>query len=343
MRYRKIILFLFVSILLWGMIAEVESVNTAVKDAVILCFEAVIPALFPFFVISTMMVNTGMISVLGKFFSPVSRVLFRTSGKGAVVFLIGILCGYPTGAKVVADGYSKGEFDKNEAERLLAFCNNSGPLFVIGTVGCAMLADRKAGIVLYVIHVISAILCGVSMGIFSKKKTVRFHEEIVAVNFSKSLSESVERAVVSILNVCGYVVFFACVTTILNKYIPNPVFLSLVEVTQGAKAIIGMNYPPDMTLVLLSGAIGFGGVCVAFQVKGVTASAGLSTKKYLLGKVFQMCVSMIVTKLYVRFFDTVSAFAPLSTTQRTFQAAYIVSFLFLLCGIFTVYRLTKKR
>ena len=329
--------------LLYGLIMKTESVTQSVIDGLMLCYTAVIPALFPFFVISGIMVNTGMIAALGNVFSPVAKILFRTSGKGAVVFLIGILCGYPTGAKVIADMYREKSLTKKEAERMLAFCNNSGPLFVIGTVGCLMLSDRKTGIVLYIIHVLSAVLCGVLLGVFSKEKTIQNEDEIIIVNFGEAVAKSVERAVLSILNVCGYVVFFACVTSLLNEYMHQPILLSLVEVTKGAKSITETKFSPEVILVLLSGAIGFGGVCVVLQVQSVAVSAGLSVKAYLLGKIFQMCISMTMTKVYLNLFGTVYAFAPVTQTRRIFQTVYVVIFLFLICGIFTMHRLTKRR
>ena len=139
----------------------------AAKSALVLCAQTVIPSLFPFFVISSFMVNTGFVSCAGKIAAPISRRLFKVSGSGAVVFVMGILCGYPTGAKMVSELYENKEISRNEAMRLLPFCNNSGPLFVIGAVGAGMLGSTRLGVTLYAVHVVSAVLTGIFFSFFS--------------------------------------------------------------------------------------------------------------------------------------------------------------------------------
>lgn len=332
----------FTTALLCGLIIKTEEVTQGVNEALLLCVSAVIPTLFPFFVISGIMVNTGMISVLGKFVAPVARYIFGISGKGAVAFLMGLLCGYPTGAKVIADMYKNGCFRKKEAESLLAFCNNSGPLFVIGAVGTKMLGSHLSGIILYAIHALSAIISAVAFGLFSKRKKEKEKEIFSAVNMGEALAKSVEQAVLSILNVCGYVVFFACITTLIKPYIRDCFLLSLIEVTAGAKGLVmcGLNHAKLM--VLLSGAVGFGGVCVLFQVMSAVSAVGLSVKKYLIGKTFQAVVAMTIAKIFVSFCDTIPVYASVTTAHQTSQLFSVVMFVFLICGIFTLRRLTKR-
>ncbi len=327
-------------LLILGLILKTETVTQGVSEALVLCVQSVIPALFPFFVISGIMVNTGIISLIGKWISPVARCIFGVSGKGAVAFLMGLLCGYPTGAKVIADMYKNGAVEKKEAESLLAFCNNSGPLFVIGAVGTKMLGNHTTGVVLYVIHAISATLCAVVFGLFSKRKKEKINDEIITIKFSEAVAKGVEQAVVSILNVCGYVVFFACITSLIKEYISDCFALSLIEVTQGAKEIILAGLPYTKTFVLLTGVIGFGGICVLFQVMSIATQAGLSVKKYFLGKILQGTFAMIIAKIFVLYSDAVPVFAPVETAHETFQITYFA--LFLLCGFFTLRRLTKK-
>lgn len=342
MKQTKTPVFIVILLFTAGLLIKTETITKAVGEGLGLCVSAVIPALFPFFVVSGLMINTGMVSLFGKFLSPISSKLFKTSGKGAVVFVIGLLCGYPTGAKVVAELYREGSIQKEEATRLLAFCNNSGPLFVIGTVGAVMLGNTLVGVTLYVIHAISAVICGLILGLFSKKENTFQKEEIIAETLGEAIAKSVERAVVSILNVCGYVVFFACVTSLIKPYISDCFLLSLIEVTAGAKGIVASGLPSQSILVLLSGAIGFGGLCVLFQVQGAVASAGLSVKTYFFGKALQMLVSMVLMKAYLVLNRDVAVFGNLSKLRENFNAPYVLLFAFLMCGIFTIRRLTKK-
>ncbi len=152
MKGKKILVSVILFTAVFFLIIATDTVTEAAKGALLLCATSVIPALFPFFVLTGLMVNCGIVTSVGKIFAPLADKVFKSSGTGAVVFVIGILCGYPTGAKVISELYLSGRLTKEESERLLAFCNNSGPLFVIGAVGSGMLGNKNLGIVIYCIH-----------------------------------------------------------------------------------------------------------------------------------------------------------------------------------------------
>ena len=342
MKGKKILITIFLFISIIALISKTELVNSSVKSALALCATSVIPALFPFFVLTGLMVSCGAVVILGKILRPLSDKLFKTSGIGAVVFVIGILCGYPTGAKVISELYQKGNLTKDEAERLLAFCNNSGPLFVIGAVGLGMLGNKNLGILLYCIHVISAIITGVFLSLFAKEQKEEIMLSTATQPFGEAFTTTLESAVKSILNVCGYVVFFSCVVAVAKQYIPGVFLNSLLEVTVGAKDVIASGLKTEQMLTLLSGTLGFGGACVYFQVKGAVAKANLSCVCYLFGKTLQMTLSMALMKIYLMINRNVTVFAPGSSTHTVFHISYVILFVFLISAIFTLRRLTKK-
>ena len=59
------------------------------------------------------------------------RPLFNVPGEGAFPLIMGIISGYPVGAKIVTNFRKNGTVTKEEGERLITFTNNSGPLFII--------------------------------------------------------------------------------------------------------------------------------------------------------------------------------------------------------------------
>lgn len=326
---------LFIFLMLAFLLVKTDIVMEAATGALKLCVTAVIPTLFPFFVVSGLLVNSGLVSVLGKLLSPISRMLFKTSGKGAVVFVMGILCGYPTGAKVIADLCNDGFMTRKDGERLLGFCNNSGPLFVIGAVGNGMLGNHNLGVILYIIHAVSAILTGIAFRSFAQENYIKEHNEIVASSIGETVAKSVETAVKSILNVCGYVLFFG----VLCSFFDNVFITSLLEVTTGAKELVASAYSPRLMLVLLSGVIGFGGICVVFQVQSAVNAAGLSVKPYIIGKTVQAIISMVLTFVYVNLSGVVCVFAPYNAPK---EVPNLMILLFLSGVFYTLLRLTKK-
>jgi len=335
-KVKKVTSFALLCVLFIFMIVKTKESTEWVLDALKLCINAVIPTLFPFFVLSGLLVNLGFVSLFGKILAPLSKVLFKTSGKGAVVFIIGIICGYPTGAKVIADMCKEKSIKKCEAERLLAFCNNSGPLFIIGAVGTTMLKNHSLGVTLYVIHLLSAIFVGIVMRAFAKGEKVTPLGDICTQSIGSTFAKSIESAVKSILNVCGYVVFFS----ILCAMVKNVFLISILEVTTGAKVLIAQGFGEKMTFVLLSAMLGFGGICVLLQVQSEAGKVGLSLKFYALGKSLQAVISATLSFIYVSIFDVTAAFAPVNAVTDT---SYIPLALFALSLSFTFCRLTKKR
>lgn len=339
LKIKRIIIYIFAagSLLLFIM-GSGQSMEAA-KSALATCAQTVIPSLFPFFVISSLMVGTGFVSCAGKLAAPFARRLFKVSGSGAVVFVMGILCGYPTGAKMVSELYENKMIERNEAMRLLPFCNNSGPLFVIGAVGTGMLGSTKLGLVLYAVHAVSAILTGVVFSLFSKKGKADLQETILAVNFGKAFSDAVCRAVQTMLNVCGFIVFFSVLRSffvpVIMKFLGSGAVgltaAGMTEVTLGAQDICASGLPIDITMILLSGIIGFGGICVLLQVCGVVSQAGLGMKTYAIGKLIQMIISMALTASLSSLWETQAAFSNMAGLPHRYLEVspfILVSFFF---------------
>lgn len=140
----------------------------ASKNGLILWATCIVPSLFPFFVAIELLNNTTIPNLFGKIFSKFMNPIFNVPGEGAYAFVMGVICGYPTGAKIIGDFYSNNFCTKSEAERMLAFTNNSGPLFVLGTVGVTFFGNTEIGFLLLITHLLSAVTVGITFGIISR-------------------------------------------------------------------------------------------------------------------------------------------------------------------------------
>ena len=189
--------------------APADAIESA-RYGLSLCAELIVPSLLPFFAASALLIRLQIPALFGKLLAPLSEKLWGVSGVGASAFLAGICGGYPLGAQTVAEMAAEKQLTKEEAERLLAFCNNSGPSFCIGVIGSGVFVSRRAGIVLYAIHVLSALL----VGILFRGKAI-CSEPIKGIpepRFSSALVGAIRQAVSAVLSVCGFVVCF-CVLT----------------------------------------------------------------------------------------------------------------------------------
>jgi sporulation integral membrane protein YlbJ len=313
---KKYVLNILVIIITAFMILFPEKSISYSKQALGICYEIIIPSLFPFFVCSGILVYSGFAQTLSALFRPVMKPLFNVNENGAAAFVLGIISGYPLGAVTACQLYEGAYISKSEAERLLAFCNNSGPLFILGAVGTAMFKNSKTGIILYIAHIISAVLVGILAGFYQKdkfcapKSRIRNAYENPSEIFSKVLLNSIN----SILTVCGAIIFFFTISGIIIGIIPlspplNALFSALLEFTGGIKKISLLSAPLGLRIILSSFCVGFAGLCVHIQVMAVTSRYGLSLKPYIFGKFLHGFFSAAITYILLKLFpQTVSVF-----------------------------------
>lgn len=214
----------------------------AIKNGLTLWATSVVPSLFPFFVATELLLHTSLISFLGRILNKIMKPLFNISGSGAFCFIMGLISGYPVGAKIATEFRNKDICSKIECERLLSFTNNSGPLFIIGTVGISMFGNTTIGILLLITHILGCICVGIIFRFWNNKDTYKYNEKklsytnsntlnykslnknletnknenITLSNLGRVLSESITNSTNTILMIGGFIVIFSSIISILN-------------------------------------------------------------------------------------------------------------------------------
>ena len=260
----------------------------AVRDALALCAQSVIPALFPFFVVSSLFIDLGCAAVLGRSLAPVMHRLFGVSGAGGTAFLLGIIGGYPVGGRTAGELYRSGQCEREECERLLAFCNNAGPSFILGIAGLGCFGSVRVGAWLYLIHVGAAVMVGLlfrstsrQMGRPKKTETPRWADALI---------EAVRGGAMSMVNICAFVVFFLVILRLFSRFtgIQHGAILGIVEMTNGILRLANDR----RGFIWAAGLLGWGGLSVHCQTAAVLSGSGLSLKRYFIGKALQAAISM---------------------------------------------------
>ncbi|MBR4057345.1 MAG: sporulation protein [Oscillospiraceae bacterium] len=269
----------------------------AAKQALVLCAQVLIPSLLPFFVLSGLLSALGLSRALNRAAAPLMQKLFSVSGAGAAAFLLGLTGGYPLGAASVKTLYQRQELSEPEAKRLVCFCNNSGPAFIVGAAGSGVFGSAKAGLILYLSHLIAAVLVGLLFSVSGRKaaqKTGKTVSPSPISDFSAAFPEAVSSAVRSTLLICGYVVFFSVFVGLLDalgifsafsgllaSHTPlsigqsRAILTGLLELGSGVGALHGQSYAPG-NLALCAFLLGWGGVSVLFQTRAVLAGTPLA-------------------------------------------------------------------
>lgn len=293
-----------------------------------LCFNVIIPSLFPFFVLSALVVELGLASYLGRALEPVMRPLFRVNGACASAVALGFVGGYPVGARTALSLYQKGLCTKPEAERLLAFCNNSGPAFILGVVGAGVFGDSRVGLLLYLVHALASLLVGLLFrfhggGAAGRSARRGAEPPIAAVRLSAAFTGSVSRSFQSTLSICAFVTFFSVAIQLLTHFgvftalaaglgaVFAPLGLTaewaarlltgLIEISSGVWSLSGTGALAGRAS-MAAFMLGWAGLSVHCQVLSFLADSGLSTRTYLLGKLLHGGLSAALMGALTRLF-----------------------------------------
>lgn len=271
-----------------------DKAGAAVRDGLILCASTVIPSLFPFFVLTALLLRLGVDSILRPLCAPLMTPLFRMRGECAAPLLAGFLGGYPTGARSAAQLYEQRVLTREEAERLLGFCNNCGIGFLVGFVGGGIFASVRLGIALLGIHILSALLSGfVLCRIAPRSDLPRLPGNLPAQSMplGAAFTASVSGAVTATLSVCAYVVFFRAVTAL----------TALSGILSGAVEMVGAVAALHKDVAGFAAAAGitaWGGVSVHCQTMAVAGD--LSLRWHTAGKVLQTVFAVVLAVIVGR-------------------------------------------
>ena len=291
----------------------------AAKNGLFLWTSSVVPSLLPFFIATELLGYTHIVSILGKFLNKFMRPIFNVPGEGSFALIMGIISGYPVGAKIVSNFKKQGICTDEECERLLSFTNNSGPLFIIGTVGVSLFSSSNIGFKLFFVHLISCLLVGFLFRWWKCNTSSKFswrNSNTISSNYlnlnnlGSILSTSIQNAIHTVVIIGGFVVLFSVIVSMLNSShvlnilcsfleilnIPitysEGIITGLIEVTNGVK-LSAINTNP-FSIIICSFLLGFGGLSVLLQVLSITSEAKISIKPYILGKLLQATFSAII-------------------------------------------------
>ena len=220
--------------------------------------------------------------------------LFRVGGAGSAALVLGLLGGYPIGAKTAGELYLSHALSRQEAERLLAFCNNCNPVFLISVLGAGVFGSVRTGVWLLLIHIGSALLVGLLFrrGKFSCSQSVSRSCTFQAVSPVQAFVSAVDSALRSVLSVCAFVTFFYVLSRPLSS-LGGPIGAVLVGMTE-LFSLTPLLTPDRFGFILAAGATGWGGLSVLCQTAAALEGSGLRLRYYLAGKALQGLFSALL-------------------------------------------------
>ena len=266
----------------WLLLSRSGAVAAGIREGLATCGTVVIPSLFPFLIFSGLLGSTELGEWLAVPLRPLCRWLFRLPAETGGAVLMGAIGGYPAGARAVAGLLEAGRIFPSTARRMLCFCVNAGPAFVISTVGVALYGSFSIGAGLLTAHLGASVLVGTFTA--GAREEAHCPPPRRYGPLSASLVESVSGAARSMLTICAFVITFSGLRTLLlesgtlpwlctglQRLWPVPegtafytaLVRGLLEVTDGCLAAASL--PRETAFVLTAFLLSFGGLSVLFQ------------------------------------------------------------------------------
>lgn len=317
---KKILTFIITLIILIigiEIILKSEYVMKSVSFSLSLWKDNIFPSLFPFFVISNLLINFGFASFLGELLKPFMYKIFRLKGEASFVIVMSMLSGFPSSAKYIRELYDKEIINEHEASKLLTFTHFSNPLFILGTISIMFLNNKEVGLLILICHYISNLFISLIFRNYyvSKKDTSKvslrkalnlMYEKRMesGKSFGLMISNAITSSINTSLFILGTISMFLIITTIIDQNINlNPynqsILNGVLEMTQGLKHISMLPIPLENKTILSTMFISFGGLSVHMQTIGLISDTKIKYLPYLIARILHASISGIL--VYILF------------------------------------------
>ncbi len=315
-----------------GILLFPNDVRGGAASGVSYCLYTLIPSLFPFMALSSFTIHSGLSNTIGKLLRPVIRFLFYLPGGAGSVIIMSMVGGYPVGARGCMSLLEQGVVTKQQAQRMLYFCVNAGPAFIISVVGGALLQSPRLGLLLFFSQIFAMLFIGAALGIAARlrKESCNTVPAAEQRRCPSPLVASALDACKGLMNMSAFVILFSALLSLLRAagiaqgicqlllrlHIPAPAAASLLslltEITGGCADSAVLHTP----IPLLAFGLGFGGFCVHFQIFAAVLKCGVSKIKFIAFRAAHGLIAALVTMAFMPLFPQPAAYVFHSTSQQ---------------------------
>ena len=274
------------------------------SNGLLLWFQIILPTLLPFIILSNLLIHTNAVSYITTIIKPLVQRLFCVSDYGCYAVFVGFLCGYPMGAKVVADLIQTNKISKNEGQYLLSFCNNTSPMFIISFIVMQNFKNESLLLGTLVILYLAPTLCS-----FLFRRFYRINKRSFIETFSSKegflfdfhlFDTCIMNGFETITKVGGYIILFSILFA-LSKQFPLIWFLPTLEISCGITYITSLGIPLDILFPYALSLTTFGGFCAIAQTNSMIQESKLSILPYIIQKLITTMVTSLLAFVYIQF------------------------------------------
>ena len=304
---------IFVTALFAAMLIFPQAVFSGAEEGLLLWFQIIFPTLFPFLVVTSLLLSYGGLNLITRLFGGLFRRIFRVTQNGAFAVLAGFLCGYPMGAKVTADLLRAEKISDREARYLLSFCNNTSPVFIINFIVWKTFGDERLMLPTLLILIGSPVLMSFIFRRIYLKGRHPFPEPSAALKEKKTrfdfsvLDSCMMNSFEAIVKVGGYIILFSVLLSLLEELSGQKSILMAaapaLEVTNGILLLSSSVSDPGLRYAAVLGLTSFGGLCSAAQTQCMLEGTGLSVIPYIIQKLTTAAAASLLSFIYLALFS----------------------------------------
>ena len=301
---KQFLFLLFASGFFFIMLIFPKETLQGASNGLLLWFQIIMPTLLPFIISSNLLINTNCVYYISKILKPFVQRIFHISDYSCYAVLVGFLCGYPMGAKVIADLIKGGYISRTEGQYLLSFCNNTSPMFIISFIILQSFGDSKYMLPSLCILYAAPILCSFLFRYYycigsATQKSILPSVPKIVFDFT-ILDNCIMNGFETITKVGGYIMLFSILFTLGNKTSAG-FLLPLLEITNGITFLTNTNLSFSWLYVFTLTFTAFGGLCAVAQSYSVIQGSGLKIFPYITQKLITATVTSLLALCYIKF------------------------------------------
>ena len=357
MKLKKIVLTFIVAAVAGVVLINSNAVRDSVAASIDACLNSVVPSLMTFMTVATFIAESDCADVLAKAFGRPIRLLFNLPDNCAKAVILSMLGGYPCGAKIISDMLKNGETDLKTAQRMLRFCINASPAYIVSAIGVGLFKNAQIGGIICISHLLSSVAIGVTFR--GKKIEEKPCIKQIRPKFSECFVRSVFDSTTAMLYISGFTITFSTLLTLLdetgitqivievlkplvrNAETSRSIFYLLFDVVAGSHSCI--DCPPLTALLLCAFAVSLGGMSIWAQAAFYLSGYKINLFDLIFFRFLHAVLTAGATYIIINITDTDISTAYIFATNTAYTpTGFLSTVLFLLCGALFVITADKN-
>lgn len=277
-------------------------VKDSITSSLNIWITSLLPTLFPFFIISDILINYNITSYIPKFFKNICQKLFNITDNMLTILILSIISGFPSNARNTRLMYDQQEITLEEANHILIFSHFANPIFILTTISIFFLNNKQLGPILLISHYLSNFLLGIIIRPYFNPTFTQKNSNRNQPQFGNILITSINKSVDTIITICGIITIFFLLSSLLTNFLNinhyNETLLKgIFEITIGTESLSYLPIPTIYKATITSAFLAFGGLSVHLQVKSQLTNTNISYHHFFIGRLLQTILTIVITYL----------------------------------------------